>query len=223
VEGLSDRLSFLTIVVPSQLAKQPGLKVTRDGVELPPGQFGAAVPVDGGTYRVEASLPEQGAWSATVTVKAERDKQVLVIELSPPKDPKAQVSPRSASTGSTAAPAPDTPRRHRTLEYASLGTGIAGVLGIGLGIGFGISAGSKNSASEEHCDARGCDAQGFEQRNDAIHAATISTWSFVVGGVLAATSVALYIGSRSDDGRSATRVDITTRRDLAAISVTEAF
>ncbi|HEY3500290.1 MAG TPA: hypothetical protein VGK73_36615 [Polyangiaceae bacterium] len=224
-EGLAERLSFLTVVVPKSLAKEPGLKVTRDGVELPPGQFGTAVPVDGGNYRIEATLPQGDTWSATVSVRAERDKKILVVELVPANESSSQtvrIAPTTANRPSDAGPAPQ--RKNRTLEYASLGTGIASVVSLGIGIGFGVAASSKNSASENHCDAQSvCDAEGFELRNDALHAATISTWSFAVGGVLAATSVALYIGSLSQDGRSATRVDITARPDLAAIRISEAF
>jgi tetratricopeptide (TPR) repeat protein len=221
-EVLSDRLSFLTVVVPPRLAKEPGLKVTKDGVALPPGQFGTAIPVDGGTYRIEASLPERGSWSATVSINSERDKKTLVVELVPATTTTVHSTQPAAAPVSSATT--DEPSGLSTIEYAAIGTGVASVLSLGLGVGFALSANAKNNASNRdgHCNATGCDAEGMELRNDALNAATISTWSFVVGGAFAATSVGLYLGSKSGK-KAATRLDVTANHQLARLSVTGEF
>jgi len=182
--------------------------------------------VDGGTYRIEAALPDRTIWSAGVTLSGERDKKAIVIELAaPPPGVPANAVPIHSTQPSTTPgdQQPPASSGSRTLEYVSIGTGIASVAAFGLGIGFGLSASSKNKDSNTHCDATGCDAEGMALRNDAISAASASTWSFVVGGVLAAGSIALYIGSKSGSNKRTTRVDVTATHALAGISVTEAF
>ena len=56
---------------------------------------------------------------------------------------------------------------------------------------------SKNSDSNAngHCDASGCDATGTSLRNTALSDATVSTITFVAGGVLAAAGVVLVVVS----------------------------
>lgn len=224
---LADRLSVLTVVVPPALAGADGLRVTLDGRELARSSFGSPLPVDGGTYRVEATAGE-ASFGATVSVRGERDKQVVVVELTVPVG--AAPAPRApATTHERRVSLPPTPKREAhppksVVPPLALGAVIAGGVGLGLGAGFGLAAVSKNRASyrDRHCDARGCDARGIELRNDAFTAARVSTWSFVSGGALAIAGGAFYLGHVVGKP-SALRVEATVGGDGARLQVTEAF
>jgi hypothetical protein len=219
---LMDRVSVLTIVVPPSIAGQPGLKVTLDGAEVARSSFGSALPVDGGTYRVEATVG-QTSWSATVTVGGERDKKTIVVELLPPRRGETPAEPEGTQ------PAKSEPRdeRHdsRTLEHVGLAGGITGLATIGVGLGFGIVANSKHQASERngHCDATGCDSEGMELENDAIAAARVSTWCVIGGSVLAVGGAVLYFGAKSSSPSSQARVGASVSPAGAQLFFKETF
>ena len=206
-KALEERVSVLTIVVPPSLADQPGLKVTLDGAEVPPEKLGTAIPVNGGSYRVEAVVGGI-SWSATVNVGGEKDKKTLVVELTPQRAAPAV----AASAAPQPVPVPKDERREpRTLEHVGLAAAIAGLATVGVGIGFGVAANSKHHASRRdgHCDETGCDAEGMELENDAIAAARVSTWCVIGGSVLAVGGVVLHLGSKSSSRESSARLETT--------------
>lgn len=84
------------------------------------------------------------------------------------------------------------------MRIAGLVVAGAGVVGIGLGAFFGLSASSKNSASNAngHCDVSGCDPQGRADRTDALSAARLATISFVAGGILLAGGGIMFFTAR---------------------------
>ena len=88
--------------------------------------------------------------------------------------------------------------RELTLQYGEVGVGGVGVAGLVVGSLFGAVASSKWSAAKSDCGA-GCGptapAQG--EKSTASSDATISTVAFVVGGVLAAGGVVLYLTAPS--------------------------
>jgi hypothetical protein len=200
VNALATRVSVLTIVVPPPVMTMPGLRVTLDGTEIAPAAYGTPLPVDGGTYRVEAAVGN-ASWSASVSVQGERDKQVVVVELRAPvvapAPPRAAARPRKVARPSSTGIRPnEDSKAGGVLPYFATGAAVGGGVGLVLGIGFGLAADSRDRASyrDGHCDDRGCDPRGIELRNGALRAARVSTWSFVVGGALAVASGALYVG-----------------------------
>ena len=229
VAALAERLSILTLVVPPELSSLDGLKVVRNGVELERAMLGTDMPVDGGTYKVEASAPGRVTWAATVTLQTEKDKKTLIIQLLEPLAPNEVPKPKSESAsppgpGPRPLPPPPSPADNgaaRTLEQASLALAIGSVASFSIGITFGLMASSDNDASnaDGHCDSRGCDERGIELRNDALSEARVSTWSFVAGSALALGSLGLYIGAKS----SSPKVTASAIPGGAAISLTEAF
>jgi tetratricopeptide (TPR) repeat protein len=220
---LADRVSVLTIRVPSGIAETPGLRVTLDGAELGRARFGTPIPLDGGTYRVEAVLGDT-TWSTTVTLQGERDKKSLVVELVLPSQnsaPPASVPPAAP----VAAQRADTSDSSATLRAVALGLGVAGVACFGVGTGFGIAANSKNQASKRdgHCDDTGCDARGVELRNDAFTYAHLSNGFFLAGGVLALGGAALYFGTALGSNESSSRVEANVTPAGGRIVFTETF
>jgi hypothetical protein len=78
-------------------------------------------------------------------------------------------------------------------RVAAYTTGTLGILGIATGAVFGGLVASKTSDSNPHCPAKACDAVGWADINDAKTFATVSTISFIAGGVLVATAAVLFL------------------------------
>lgn len=78
-DALVPRLAKLAISVPSA-SQLPGLAVRRDGVTVPNEAFGRPIPVDPGSYTVEASAPGYHVWSTHVDVT--KPGQIVTVEIS---------------------------------------------------------------------------------------------------------------------------------------------
>src|SRR5690606_28967134 len=61
------QLHRLVIVVP-EASRVEGLRVTRSGVEIRPGAWGAALPVDPGDYEIEVTAPGKVAYRTVVSI-----------------------------------------------------------------------------------------------------------------------------------------------------------
>ena len=192
--GLSKRVSTLTILVPLELTHRAGLKVLRDGIELDRTAFGSPIPLNGGTHAIEVTVPGRERWAGVVTLQTEADHKTLQLPVLEPELTSfiETTGPRRDPAGYSALPA-EAPAVRR-MRQASLGLGLASAVGVGIGVTFGLSAKSRNDASNRdgHCDASGCDAYGAERRESALDAARISTWSFIAAGALGATALVLY-------------------------------
>lgn len=79
VEKLEPTLVKLRIEVPKNLASVKGLEIRRGESTVSRDEWGVALPVDPGTYRVRASLPGKVDWSATFN--AERPGGVVVVRV----------------------------------------------------------------------------------------------------------------------------------------------
>ncbi len=195
-DGLSKRLSTLTISVPPQLAQQAGLRIKRDGIELERSSYNIQVPLNGGTHMIEASAPGRERWAGVVTLQSEADRKTLELPILETESSAVVelTAPRHTAAAPLPAPRPAEPLSVRRMRQASLGFGLASAAGVGLGVTFGLAAKSRNDASNRdgHCDASGCDAYGAERRNAALDAAGVATWSFVAAGALGVTSAILY-------------------------------
>lgn len=195
-EGLSKRLSSLTISVPPQLARQAGLRIKRDGIELDRSSYNVAIPLNGGTHIIEAWAPGRERWAGVVNLQSEADRKTLELPILEPESAAVLelTGPHHASPPPVLPPRPVEPLSVRRMRQASLGLGLASAASVGIGITFGLAAKSRNDASNRdgHCDARGCDAYGAERRNAALDAARVATWSFVAAGALGVTSAILY-------------------------------
>lgn len=190
---LAKRLSTLTLLVPPELMRLPGLKILRDGIELERASYNVALPLNGGTHAIEATAPDRERWAGVITLHTEADHKTLqlpqlepnqgaFIELAGPRRPAAE----GALVEATAA---------RRWRQASLGLALAGAVGVGASLTFGLAAKSRNDASNRdgHCDATGCDPYGAERRRAALDAARISTWSLVAAGALGGAALVFYI------------------------------
>jgi hypothetical protein len=209
-EALAKRVSTLTVQVPAELSRQPGLQIKRDGMILERTAHDVAIPLNGGTHAIEVTAPDHERWAAVVTLQNEADHKTLVLPiLERQRSAFMTVTPPLAQRHA----APPVPSRAdvnsvRVMRQASLALGIGSAVGIGLGVTFGIAAKSRNDASNRdgHCDATGCDVYGSERRSAALDAALVSTWSFVAAGALGAGALVLYFSAESKSAHLATSV-----------------
>jgi hypothetical protein len=216
VRALGERVSTLTIIVPEALSRLPGFRVTRDGVEIERTAYGTALPMNGGAHMIEASAPGRSTWVGAITLKSEREKKTLTLPILEPTQtpaltvitPKNQARPAVPPADAGYVADQGNHRPFGVLEQASLALAVGGLASFGVGSAFGLMAKSKNDASNAngHCDSRGCDERGTELRNDALSAATASTWSFIIGGGLLAGGITLYVLSAPKSKASA-RID----------------
>jgi hypothetical protein len=171
-----------------------------------PMAVGTPVPVDPGTHRLVVSAPGMRDAQATVAIS---EKQRLDVPV------------RFEAAGSeTTAPAPvpvpasdDASRpeggEHGAFPWRTVGLVAAGVGVVTLGVGsyFGLQAKSKNDQSNSSgCSADNCSPAAAQTRRDAITAGNTSTALFVVGGVLAAGGIVLWLVAPSSESGSGVSV-----------------
>ena len=116
--------------------------------------------------------------SVELELGARRD---LLLGLPPPVVANVSPPPPAADIAPTPSGAP-------WLAYGALGLGI---VGIGIGTGAGISALSKKSTIDLHCDGTVCDHDGKVAADSAKTAAVVSTVGFAAGLVGVAAGVIL--------------------------------
>jgi hypothetical protein len=229
VGALEARLSTLRVNVPGDVARLPGLVVSRDGIGLPPAVWGTDLPTDGGTHVIRATASAAQSWERSVAVGAERDRQVVTVgplldrqtvARSPAsvRAPAIEAAPATTVAVPPNLPAPDTgsttPFRGTTFQWLGLGIASAGLIALGIGTGFAIHAVELDNKSREngHCtDQSGCDPYGQPLNRDAVSAGTTATIFFVAGGLAAAAGAGCYLFGRQ-----------TSRSERAQVAVNPA-
>jgi hypothetical protein len=188
--ALEPRLSRLTVALGAGASGVPGLVVKRDGFVLGAGAFGAALPVDPGEHVVEASAPSRQPWSARTSVAADGASGVVTV-------PALSEVPTWAATEGDSRRSSGPP-----LRPIGIGVGAAGIVALGISGYFALHAASKNSDSQSDCTGDVCGPVGKQARLDAISSANASTAAFVIGAVLVAGGVALFIVGKPGESKS---------------------
>jgi hypothetical protein len=164
--------------------------VTMDGQRLTDKLDGQSVQVDPGEHQLvfeSDGLPRAGR---TIVVReGERDRHESVVF-------------EQALTPTTPGASPPGTSPQRTVAFLLGGLGVVGLV---VGSAFGVSAISKNGASNAngHCDASGCDPTGFSLRHEALGQATASTVTFLLGLGAAAGGVVVFATAPKDHAESA--------------------
>lgn len=188
--ALEPSLVRLIIVMKSP---SPGVLVLRDGVDVDPAALGAAVPVDPGAHRIEATAPGKKAFS--ITTQTPGEGHTVTVEIPPLADldlaapaPTSTAGPdRSANTGLGA---------QRTLAIAAAALGLAGA---GAGTGLGLMARSRWESVSAGCDAAGrcTTSAAVVTGNEARTLASGATAGFAVGGAALAAALVLWLTAPS--------------------------
>lgn len=181
---LEPRLAKLTIALPAEIARIPGLAVTRDGEPVKAESFGTAAPVDPGDHSVEASAPGRQSWSTTITLQG--DGATGSVTVSSLAELPTQGWPQSN----------DPDRSRASLRVAGIATSLTGLFALGIGGYLTWQAIRQNHDSESDCAGNACGPAGMQARLSAISSARGATIATVVGGALVVGGVALYILAR---------------------------
>lgn len=179
-----------------------GTRVTLDGADVAPADLGTMRAVDAGAHVLVAS-DAAGNHRYPLTVV---DEDVSTVTLDPRLA--TPVVDTRAATPAPVAPAPEAPVREtppttpssrgdtqRLIAYA---TGGAAVFALGLGAAWGLQA--INARNDPRCTSGVCDAPGAEAQREGVDAGNRSNVAFVVGGVLVAGGVALWLTAPRDHG-----------------------
>ena len=205
---LEPRLPKYTVKI---TAPAVGLTVTVDGqpIDL---SLDVQLPIDPGTYAVEAAAPGRVAWQGQLTAIEGKTVEVEVPALEAASS--GQVTP--VKPGKPVKAAGGTPGRGRRIFGLVLtGAGVGGLVAGGV---FGARASSHNDKAKELCgEIDRCAPANLEAARDEIKqarsAADISTVAFIAGGAVAATGLILYITAPKGERRAvsiAPLVDGTT-------------
>lgn len=203
-DKLEPKLSRLVVVVPPD-SEIPDLAVTRDGVSLGRAVWGEETPVDPGVHVIRATAPGRTPFETQVTVQPGAPKARVVVPLleagvaaseGPERGSPDEDGPRDRS----AADGDDKLPPKKIVAIALGGVGAAGLV---VGTIFGLGAKGKLSDSEAHCDARFCDQQGLDLRDDAQGQALVSTISFVVAGAALTAGAVLWFTTPTASSKSA--------------------
>lgn len=198
-EELKARLPSVTL---SWALDTPRAEIYLDGKRLPPSVVGVPLPVDPGAHRYVVRDAEREDAIFEVSLK-EGESKALELSTGPLRTTEAPANAQVASSSEGADP-------WRTAGWVGVGVGAAG---LAVGTITGIMAVGKSKTVDEECRDDYCRSEEGKQAADAGHTlATVSTVSFIAGGVLAATGVTLLLvgpESHSSAAMDTNRLSIT--------------
>lgn len=196
---LEPKLPKLAINVATQM---PGLAIKRNGEDVSSATWNHALPVDGGTYKIEATAPDHKPWSTQVTIANESDSKTVdvpALDAAPKAEPLEKPVETPVAT-TTPVPPPAPAASHGGSKVLPIVVGVAGLGLIGGGIALELSASSTyDKAKLEPNDAKQTDL--WHSANNKRYAAE----GLAAAGVAAvAVSVWLFVRHGSDESATST-------------------
>jgi tetratricopeptide (TPR) repeat protein len=199
--ALGPRLPRIEVRVAQPLP--PGLLVTLNGIELPPGELNVPTALDAGSYHLEARAPGYRAFTRELQLSNDGPQphgvRVISVLLS-----------RGDDAG--ALPFEEASARRETLAWWVGGAGAALALG---GVVSLLVALDKNGDSRGECgleagapsdDENACTARGAELRGDARTFAHVATAGTLLGLAGLGTGITLYLTAREGSSPTAAGV-----------------
>lgn len=190
------KLAYLTVTLDTG-ADASGLVVKRNGVEMKSELSSTRVPIDPGSYTLEASAPGKKTWTTRIDIPASpgaRAVKIPVLEDAPP----AAVAPAPPASPAVAPPPAATPRTWTTPRVLGAVAGGVAITAFGMAGIFSARALSKDAEADEHCDGTRCrDLEGVELSKSARSAADVSSVMVGVGGAALITGVILFFTASS--------------------------
>jgi hypothetical protein len=206
VRELAPRLSTLSIVVPPEVAKTPGLRITRNGTVVGSAIFDTPVPIDGGEAIVEVSAPDKQTWQQKVDVEKEQARVVVNV---PALVDVPAAAANDAGTGSAATPTDAPPGDEplfTPLQWTGIGIAGAGVVALGVGGYFLSDALDMKAQSDSDCDSGGCGPTGLDLRTQAVDSGDLATVFGITGVVLAGGGATLFFLAPKPGAQAGPRV-----------------
>ncbi len=193
----------LTFRVSAEVAAA-GQQIIFDGRKLEQKEWGQPIMVDPGPHKVRSMSEDGNAWESEITAVPGGTTAMDIPLLRPSRSsptPTPTAAPVPTPTAPPA-PAPEPARSGNTQRTIGLVVAGVGVVGLGVGTIFGLSAKSKQSDADTHCNAADkCDPTGLSLRQDGLHAATLSTVFFVVGAAAIAGGAVVYLTAPKGDAK----------------------
>jgi hypothetical protein len=186
---LTPRIPNLVITV----AGAPSdVSVTLDGAALPPALLGEDRPVNPGRHQLIARRAAEQA-SLEVSV-AEGERKPVELRLGASTAAPVEAAPAASPSSDTDRPAAGSGRK--TITYVALS---GGAIGLAVGAVSGGLALSKNSKLNDNAACQGdvCTHAAEDDVNSLHTLRTVSTVGFIVGGVLAASGLVLWLTDSS--------------------------
>lgn len=213
IQRLDPLVPRVTLKLPS--IRVQGLKLFRDGTELPPVAWDSKIPLDPGEHTFKATAPGyvEAAVSVRLVESEQREVALPALEKLPAVEPPIPSSSAEPVSSSSNRPVPvasvyePVPQRipHSEPKRASwgwqkgtaLGAGVVGLVGVGLATAFTIDAASKKSQSDDGCPGGKCTAVGVSKSTEALEAADRATVFAIVGGVGLGSALILWLTAPS--------------------------
>lgn len=194
---LAKMLHFVKVIPPRRQIDD--LVIRLDDEPLPASSWAIAVPVDPGAHVLTASAPGHREYRVPIAEGPPGETTTLEIPQLEPLPSPAQ----PLETGSDA-------NALDSQGVAAIACGAVGVLGLVGGTVFGLRSMSKRDAADDYCTGRVCSSQrGVDLKNEAHAAGTLSTVSFIVGGVgLGAAAVLWFVRPFGDEGVNSVEVGL---------------
>lgn len=169
----------------------PGLIVRRGTVELGRAMNRVALPVDAGTYQIEASAPGYRARRLTVKVAPGDAQQTVAL-------PRLEALPQPRVVPLPPPVPPPVTEEQVVVRYGQrVAALVLGVGSVATGVAAAVLAGSAAALDEDadtHCDGVACrDRVGVELSEDALERANLATAGFVVAGAAGAGALILFL------------------------------
>jgi tetratricopeptide (TPR) repeat protein len=161
-DALEPTLMKLSIEVSAGARAIAGFELSRDGNPVPREEWGVAVAVDPGNYRVSATAPGRREWSSVLVVR----EPGKVVQVSVPELAVKESAP------------PNEVREGRSIMPAILFTGL-GIAGLATGAGLTVAANQKSddaTALSHTKNSRGatpCDSYSPSDSQTALECATL--------------------------------------------------
>lgn len=201
--ALAPKLAYLTITLDTG-ADASGLVVKRDGVEIKSELLATRVPIDPGSYVIEASAPGKKAWSTTIDIPASPGARAVTIPALGDAPVVAAAPAAPASPAITPPPAAKA-RVWTTPHVLGAVAGGVGLTALGVAGIFTARAVSKDAEADEHCDGARCrDREGVELSQSARGAAEVSSVMVGVGAVALLGGAILFFTAPSSAAPPAT-------------------
>lgn len=206
--ALAPKLSKLTIRAP---APPPGMKVRRDGAEVPPAVLGTAVALDPGKHKIEVTAAGYETWSTTVELGREADHQTVVVpaltkrggapdRVAPappaPGDKPAAPPPSPEQAASQQSPPPAGPESifdGDNLRIAGIAIAGTGVAAVAASLVMGAVVKAKYDDALQDCEGTFCTPAGVEQGDEARALGNGATVVFSIGAAIAVGGGLLWL------------------------------
>jgi hypothetical protein len=184
-DALAQRIPRLVVQVEGAPAAE--VAVTIDGVSLPSALVGQASPVNPGAHHLEGVRGSERVVADVTVTEAQQQTALLRFV--------QQAAVAGGAPGAVAAPTVSGQPAHKPMQR-TLGWVAVGVGGAGLVVGSVTGALVLSKKSSLGCANNLCPVSDKSDVDGYNSMRTVSTVSFVVGGVLAATGVVLVLTAK---------------------------